>query len=62
MAFLLQVTITFIIYRIDDNESKWLQVVGSVQDCSDSSAVAMRLLQFCIKPSICWLGEYLASI
>ena len=26
---------------------------GLVQDCSNSSALAMELLQFCTKPSIC---------
>ena len=29
---------------------------GSVQDCSNSNALAMELLQSCTKPSTCWPG------
>ena len=29
-------------------------IVGSVQDCSNSSALAMELLQFCTEPTICY--------
>ena len=34
---------------------------GLVQDCSDSSALALELLQSCTKPSI-WTGADLSSI
>ena len=32
-----------------------LQIYGLVQDCSNSSALAMELLQSCTMPSICFL-------
>ena len=34
---------------------KWLYIDGSVQDCSNSIANALELLQSCTKPSICIL-------
>ena len=30
-----------------------LHIDGLVQDCNNSSALAMELVQFCTKPSIC---------
>ena len=36
------------------NHNKAQHIGGLMQDCSDSSVLAMELLQSCIKPSIWW--------
>ena len=41
--------------RISTMHSCIINTDGWVQDCSNSSALAMELLQFCTKPSIQWL-------
>ena len=35
-----------------NHAAKWRHIDGFVEDCSNSSALAMELLQFCAKPSI----------
>ena len=37
----------------NSTESDTLDIEGLAQDCSNSSALAMELLQSCAKPSIC---------
>ena len=41
-----------------NHQAKWVYINGLMQDCSNSSALAMELLQPCTKPSIC--AHYLA--
>ena len=36
-----------------DGTATYTDIGGSVEDCSNSSALAMELLQFCTEPSIC---------
>ena len=42
--------------NLDETEMK-IQIDGLVQDCSNSSALAMELLQSCTKPSRCYIQE-----
>ena len=37
-------------------------VDGLTQDCSISSALAMEILQYCIKPPMCWSSRCLQTI
>ena len=42
--------------QVEDSDYAWhafAHIDGLVQDCSNPSALAMELLQFCAKPSIC---------
>ena len=53
-------------FCIRENRFDRYRVGGLVQDCSNSSALAMALMQSCAKPSICdgrlWLGCVISSL
>ena len=56
-----------ILFDCDDMMSTWgtlvvhIHIDGWVQDCSNSNALAMELLQSCTKPSICYLGRFTST-
>ena len=53
-------------FCIRENRFDRYRVGGLVQDCSNSNALAMALMQSCAKPSICdgrlWLGCVISSL